>query len=89
MKQLSDTEKDYFETLEQNFDSHVSEYKKRKEQDLLQGKKNELEAELQRLEAYFDGCQRGEVSDLVINIDFCYAKICALRQLLDVTSKCD
>lgn len=87
MKELSDTEKDYFENLEQNFNLYVNEYKKRKDQELSQGKKNELEAELQGLEAYFDGCQKGEVSDLAINIDFCYAKICALRQLLEITSK--
>ena len=87
MKQLSDTEKDYFDDLAQNFDSHIDKYKTQKEQELSQGKKDELEAELQGLEAYFDGCQRGEISDLVINIDFCYAKICALRQLLDITSK--
>lgn len=87
MKQLSDTNKDYFDNLAQNFTLHANEYKKRKDWELSQGKRDELKAELQGLESYFDGCQSGEISDLAINIHFCYAKICALRQLLNITNE--
>ena len=84
MRPLSDGEKDYYNDLEQNFDKHVEKYRQSKEQELKDGKKAELEAELNRLAEYNAACMSGEVSELLLNIDFCHAKAKVLRELLGI-----
>ena len=89
MRQLSEEEKNYYNDLEQNFDKHVEKYRNLKEQELQQGKKAELEAELYRLDEYYSGCMRGEISELRLNIDFCYAKVNVLKELLGIEATKD
>ena len=84
MRPLSDGEKDYYNDLEQNFDKHVEKYRQSKEQGLKDGKRAELESELKRLDEYYSGCMRGEISELLLNIDFCYAKVNVLKELLGI-----
>ena len=84
MRPLSEWEKNYYNDLEQNFDKHVEKYRNQKEQELQQGKRAELEEELHRLAEYQSACMRGEVSDLRLNIDFCYSKVNVLRKLLGI-----
>ena len=84
MRQLSEEEKKYYNDLEQNFDKQVEKYRNLKEQELQQGKKAELEAELHRLAKYYSGCMKGEISELLLNIDFCYAKVNVLKELLGI-----
>lgn len=85
MKQLSENEKQYYSDLEKNFTQHVDKYRNEKQQELQQGKEEELAVELQDLEEYYAICMRGEVSDLVVNIDLCGAKIGVLKELLKST----
>ena len=85
MKQLSENEKQYYNDLEKNFTQHVDKYRNEKQQELQQGKEEELAVELQNLEEYYAICMRGEVSDLVVNIDLCGAKIGVLKELLKST----
>ena len=84
MRPLSDEEKNYYNDLKQNFDKHVEKYRALKEQELQQGKTAELEAELHRLADYYSGCMKGEISELLLNIDFCYAKVNVLKELLGI-----
>ncbi|MCK4929188.1 MAG: hypothetical protein KAR76_05580 [Methanosarcinales archaeon] len=83
MRPLSKGEKEYYSDLEQNLNQHVEKYRKEKQQELQQGKREELEAELGRLVEYYEACVRNEVSDLIVNIDFCFAKINVLKEVLD------
>ena len=85
MKQLSENEKQHYNDLEKNFTQHVAKYRNEKQQELQQGKEEELAVELQNLEEYYAICMRGEVSDLVVNIDLCGAKIGVLKELLKST----
>ena len=85
MKQLSENENQYYSDLEKNFTQHVDKYRNEKQQELQQGKEEELAVELQDLEEYYAICMRGEVSDLVVNIDLCGAKIGVLKELLKST----
>ena len=85
MKQLSENEKQYYSDLEKNFTQHVDKYRNEKQQELQQGKEEELAVELQKLEEYYAICMRGEVSDLIVNIDLCGAKIGILKELLEST----
>ena len=85
MKQLSENEKQYYSDLEKNFTRHVDKYRNEKQQELQQGKEKELAVELQKLEEYYALCMRGEVSDLIVNIDLCGAKIGILKELLEST----
>ena len=85
MKQLSENEKQHYNDLEKNFTQHVAKYRNVKQQELQQGKKDDLIVELQDLEEYYAICMRGEVSDLVVNIDLCGAKIGVLKELLKST----
>lgn len=82
MRPLSEGEKEYYSDLEQNLSRHVEKYRKEKHQELQQGGREELESELDRLEGYYEACERNEVSDLAVNIDFCFAKINALKEVL-------
>ncbi|TFH41604.1 MAG: hypothetical protein E4G94_07695 [ANME-2 cluster archaeon] len=82
MKQLSEGEKEYYRDLEQNLNKHVEKYRKEKLQELQQGKKEGLEKELGRLEGYYESYEKNEVSDLEVNIDFCFAKINVLKEVL-------
>ena len=82
MKQLSENEKQHYSDLEKNFTQHVDKYRNEKQQELQQGKKEELAVELQNLEEYYAICMRGEVSDLIVNIDHCGAKIGVLKDLM-------
>ena len=82
MKQLSENEKQYYSDLEKNFTQHVDKYRSAKQQELQQGKEEELAVELQDLEEYYAICMRGEVSDLIVNIDLCGAKIGVLKELM-------
>ena len=84
MRPLSDEEKNYYNDLEQNVDKHVEKYRKIKEQEFKNGKRAALEAELNRLSEYYSGCMRGEISELRLNIDFCYAKVNVLKELLGI-----
>lgn len=83
MKQLSENEKQYYIDLEQNFAKHVDKYKNVKQHELQQGKEKELTVELQKLEEYYALYMKGEVSDLIVNIDLCGAKIGVLKELLE------
>lgn len=85
MKQLSENEKQYYDDLEQNFTQHVDKYRNEKQQELQQGKEEELAVELQKLEEYYALCMKGEVSDLIVNIDLCGAKIGVLKELFGFT----
>jgi hypothetical protein len=82
MKLPSDEEQQYLEDLEKNFDSYVEKYRKEKERQLMDGRKEELEKELRHLEAYSEGLSRGEISDVLVNIRFCRAKLRVLREVL-------
>lgn len=82
MKQLSENEKQHYSDLEQNFTQHIDKYRNEKQQELQQGKEKELTVELQNLEEYYALCMRGEVSDLIVNIDFCGAKIGVLKEIM-------
>lgn len=84
MKQLSENEKQYYSDLEQNFTQHVNKYRNEKQQELQQGEEEELAVELKDLEEYFALCMKGEVSDLIVNIDLCGAKIGILKELLGI-----
>ena len=84
MKQLSENEKQHYSDLEKNFSQYVDKYRSVKQQELQQGKEEELAVELQDLEEYYVICMRGEVSDLVVNIDLCGAKIGVLKELLGI-----
>ena len=84
MRPLSDGENDYYNDLEQNFDKHVEKYRQNKEQELKDGKRAELESEHHNLVEYNAACMSGEVSDLLLNIDFCHAKAKVLRELLGI-----
>ena len=83
MKQLSENEKQHYNDLEQNFAKHVDKYKNVKHHELQQGKEKELTVELQKLEEYYALYMKGEVSDLIVNIDLCGAKISVLKELLE------
>ena len=83
MKQLSENEKQYYSDLETNFTQHVDKYRNEKQQEFQQGKEEEMAVELQGLEEYYALCMKGEVSDLVVNIDLCGAKIDVLKELLE------
>ena len=83
MKQLSENEKQYYSDLETNFTQHVDKYRNEKQQELQQGKAEALTVELQDLEEYYALCMKGEVSDLIVNIDLCGAKIEVLKVLLE------
>ena len=85
MRQLSENEKQHYSDLEENFTQHVDKYRDSKQQELQQGKEEELAVELQDLEEYYAICMRGEVSDLIVNIDLCGAKISVLKELLEST----
>ena len=85
MKQLSENEKQHYSDLEKNFTQHVDKYRSVKQQELQQGKEEDLTVELQDLEEYYAICMRGEVSDLIVNIDLCGAKIGVLKELLEST----
>ena len=85
MRQLSENEKQHYSDLEKNFTQHVDKYRDTKQQELQQGKEEELAVELQDLEEYYAICMRGEVSDLIVNIDLCGAKISVLKELLEST----
>ena len=89
MRPLSEEEKNHYNDLEQNFDKHVEKYRKIMEQELQQGKRAELEAELHRLAEYYSGCMKGEISELLLNIDFCYAKVNVLKELLGIKAPDD
>ena len=82
MRPLSEGENEYYSNLEKNLSRHVEKYRNEKKQELQQGKREEMEAELGMLEGYYDACARNEVSDLVVNIDFCFAKISVLKEVL-------
>ena len=84
MRQLSENEKQHYSDLEENFTQHVDKYRDSKQQELQQGKKDDLIVELQDLEGYYAICMRGEVSDLKVNIDLCGAKIEVLKGLLGI-----
>ena len=84
MRPLSEGEKNYYNDLEQNFDKQVEKYRNLKEQELQQGKRAELEAEYHNLAEYNAACMSGEVSELLLNIDFCHAKVKVLRELLGI-----
>ena len=83
MKQLSENEKQYYSDLETNFTQHVDKYRNEKQQEFQQGKAEALTVELQDLEEYYALCMKGEVSDLIVNIDLCGAKIEVLKVLLE------
>ena len=83
MKQLSENEKQHYSDLEKNFTQHVDKYRNAKQQELQQGKGKEMAVELQGLEEYYALCMRGKVSDLIVNIDLCGAKIDVLKELLE------
>ena len=87
MRQLSENEKQHYSDLEKNFTQHVDKYRDTKQQELQQGKEEELAVELQDLEEYYAICMRGEVSDLIVNIDLCGAKISVLKELLGIENK--
>ncbi len=55
MKKLTKKEEEYLDDLEKNFDKHVEKYRKEKEQQLKEGKRKELEEELDHLESYWEG----------------------------------
>lgn len=84
MRPLSEGEKNHYNDLEQNFDKHVEKYRALKEQELQHGKTAELEAELHNLAEYNAACMSGEVSDLLLNIDFSHAKAKVLKELLGI-----
>lgn len=83
MKQLSENEKQHYNDLEMNFTQHVDKYRNEKRQELQQNKKEELTVELQDLEEYYTLYMKRKVSDLIVNIDLCGAKIGILKDLLE------
>jgi hypothetical protein len=84
MKLLSKEEREYFEDLEKNFDSHVEKYREEKERQLKEGKRKELEEELRGIEGYLEGIWRGEISDIQVNIRFHSAKLQVLKEVLEI-----
>lgn len=44
----------------------MKRYRKKKEQELLEGKRAELEKELSKLKAYLKGCHKSETDDVMI-----------------------
>ena len=83
-KELTEEEKRGFRDLEERFTEHLDQYRLRKVAQHRSGEKTEgeLEAELQGLEDYLGGCQRSEIDDLLINIEFISAKVGVLKRIL-------
>lgn len=60
----------------------LREFREEKERDLEDGNTDVLRTELARLNGYLDALERGEVADVVANIEFCAQKARVLEQLL-------
>jgi len=58
---LSDEEKAYYKDLDEHFNKHVEEFRGKKEIELQQGKRAELEIELNKLQEYLDIYQKGMI----------------------------
>lgn len=79
---LSTEEQEYFKDLSERFDDHVAEYRKRKQEQLNNGQRKIIEEERDRLRGYCDLVTAGNVSDVLINIEFKHAKLKVLNELL-------
>ena len=81
-KKLSKEEQKSQDGLERDMDTRVLAYKKEKEQQLKDGKKEELVQELASIEKYLLGCRNSEIADVLPNIQFAHRKAKILRELL-------
>lgn len=80
--QFSENQRKYYKDLRDNFNKHVEEYKKEKQELLKQGKADELKEELAKHKGYLELFQKGDVADIEINIRFLRAKIKVLEEIL-------
>ena len=79
---LSRSDADAMFELQHDFDGALNKYREKKKQELAQGKSAELENEYESLQRYIDGCARGEIPDILINIQFAQAKCGVLETIL-------
>ena len=82
-KKLSPAENKSFTSLEQNMDARVLAYKKEKEQQFKDGKKDTIHEELRAIDAYLVGCQKSEIADTLTNIQFARRKKEVLQKILE------
>ncbi len=55
--ELPEEAKEYFNDLSKNFDKHVERYRKEKERELKEGKREKILEELDQLDFYLEGAQ--------------------------------
>lgn len=83
-KELTEEELCGVKDLEEKFTEHLERYRVKKVTEHERGASAELQEELEGLEEYHEGCRNSEIDDLLINIEFCAAKIGVLRRILEL-----
>jgi len=83
MKKLTKAEEEYYADLDRNMDIHVKKFKRQKLEEYSNGNIATLESELQTLTEELAAYDKGNVSDLEVNIEFKRVKLRVLTGILD------